>query len=251
MSNLSEKRSGYFKMPNAVTDRIGELGPAAYCIYGIIGSHDYCRGESYPSQRRIRALTRFGHTTIVEAIDRLESIGLIEVIRLSGRRNTYRILAVPEALPSQERPEQEALPSRERGDPQPGAERSPAGNGALPSRERNKKNLRRRTEEDKPKKKKTDPLEGIQWPEGMDTAEVRASLLEWIEYKRVRKQAYKQPAQQLSKLLKNYSTPAELIDAVEHSIGNNFSGVYPPKGNQSGQGRNSETFRPAVSSRIR
>ena len=74
----------------------------------------------------------------------------------------------------------------------------------------------------------------------MDTPEVRAALADWMEYKRKRGQAYKDPAGQLSRLLKKpeYSgEPETFCAAVDHSIASNYAGCYPaPKGGSNAKG---------------
>ena len=89
------------------------------------------------------------------------------------------------------------------------------------------------------KKKPLYPLDEITYPDGMDTPAVRQAIVEWLDYKRARGQAYKQPAKQMGTLLasKLFDGLAErFIAGVAHGIGNNYAGCFPPgetSGNQS------------------
>lgn len=79
---------------------------------------------------------------------------------------------------------------------------------------------------------KTNFLDRIDYPEGLDTPQTREAILEWCQYKRRTGSTYKQPAAQISKLLKeDWATdPAAVVAAVNHSIAQNYKGCYPPKG---------------------
>ena len=77
-------------------------------------------------------------------------------------------------------------------------------------------------------------LDTVTYPEGFDTPEVRQAIMDWLEYKRERKPAYKSPAKQITRLLeiqddgtKRFPTPAVFVDSVNHSIGQNYAGCYP------------------------
>lgn len=84
----------------------------------------------------------------------------------------------------------------------------------------------------------------IAFPEGFDAPEVRKAVTEWLDYKRKRGETYKSPARQMGLLLKikdegqrRFPAPVAFIAAVEHSIANNYSGCYPPKGSHGQSGR--------------
>jgi hypothetical protein len=86
----------------------------------------------------------------------------------------------------------------------------------------------------KPKPSKTDPLEGIEFPEGFDREDVRQALRDYLA---CRKTTYKNPARSLSLLLKKFTgfKPKDFIDAVELTEANGWAGVFPPKGNNHGR----------------
>ena len=88
----------------------------------------------------------------------------------------------------------------------------------------------------KTKQPKLDPLEGIEFPEGFDLADVRQALCDYLTH---RKAAYKNPARSLSLMLKNFAgfTPQDFIDAVELTEANGWTGVFTPKGNNHEQTR--------------
>lgn len=85
------------------------------------------------------------------------------------------------------------------------------------------------------------PKGEIIYPEGFDRDDVRDSITEWLDYKRDRRQAYKSPARQITKLLKQFAEhgPEAFISAVDAAIGNNWAGVHPPKEIQKHDRRNS------------
>jgi hypothetical protein len=77
-------------------------------------------------------------------------------------------------------------------------------------------------------------LDDITYPDGLDTADVRQAISEWLDYKRVSKKPYKQPARQISKLLaeKWVTSPAVFVSAVDSSIARGYAGVYPSSANE-------------------
>ncbi len=86
-----------------------------------------------------------------------------------------------------------------------------------------------------PKKTPKSPfsLDDIDYPESLDTPEVRKAITEWLEYKGG---TYKKPAMQIGKMLRYdwVDSPATLIEAIDRGIGNGWKGIFPPddsKGN--------------------
>jgi hypothetical protein len=65
-------------------------------------------------------------------------------------------------------------------------------------------------------------------PESLRTPESLAAIVEWLEYKRVSGHGYKR-ASFFAKKLAEFSTPESLISAVNHSIGNNYQGLFAPR----------------------
>ncbi len=63
----------------------------------------------------------------------------------------------------------------------------------------------------------------------MDTTEVRTSMDEWLAHKRSRGQGYTTTAA-LEKLLAKFDTPLAFTEAVNHSIANNYAGMFAPNG---------------------
>ena len=61
--------------------------------------------------------------------------------------------------------------------------------------------------------------------------EYRDSLNLWLQYKKEKKQTYKATGLDALKktILKDYPNPLDFAKAVEYSISNNYSGIYPPK----------------------
>jgi hypothetical protein len=57
------------------------------------------------------------------------------------------------------------------------------------------------------------------------------SLNLWLQYKKEKKQTYKPTGLEALKktIVKDYPNPLDFTNAVEYSIANNYSGIYPPK----------------------
>jgi len=61
----------------------------------------------------------------------------------------------------------------------------------------------------------------------LDTPEAREAVTSWIEHKGERRQGYKPMGlRKLFKKLNNYQHPTTLVSSIEHSISNNYQGVF-------------------------
>jgi hypothetical protein len=87
----------------------------------------------------------------------------------------------------------------------------------------------KRREEKKEEPPKS-PFDEIDFPDGTDTPKVRQAVADWLAYHRKLGKPYKDPARQMTLLLKKYPSEAEFCAAVEHSIAQNYQGCYPPGG---------------------
>ncbi len=73
-------------------------------------------------------------------------------------------------------------------------------------------------------------MERVSFPERMNTKEVRSALLEWLVYKAKRGEKYKDPSFVGRKVAEfSASGPDAFVSAVNSSIGNNYSGLFPAK----------------------
>jgi hypothetical protein len=69
----------------------------------------------------------------------------------------------------------------------------------------------------------------VKVPCSLDTPEVRAALQEWLDYKRDKGKPYKRPSHLAKKLVDFESAgPQAFVAAVNHSIGNNYDGLFLP-----------------------
>ena len=61
--------------------------------------------------------------------------------------------------------------------------------------------------------------------------EYKESLNLWLQYKKEKKQTYKPTGLEALKktIVKDYPNPLDFTNAVQYSIANNYSGIYPPK----------------------
>lgn len=73
-------------------------------------------------------------------------------------------------------------------------------------------------------------------PPKFETPEVRQAIADWLAYKVARGEAYKDAAYFGRKVAEFAAAgPAGFIAAVNFSIGNNYAGIFPAKGNGNGQ----------------
>lgn len=80
-----------------------------------------------------------------------------------------------------------------------------------------------------------DPFLGLPLPDPLGDSH-REPLLDWLEYKRERRQTYKPRglAALLNRVAKEWPDSDDLTKAVEHSIASNYSGLYAPPSNGNG-----------------
>lgn len=81
-------------------------------------------------------------------------------------------------------------------------------------------------------------IDDLSFPESLDTAEARAAMDEWLQYKRTRGERYRKPTF-AQKMLDEFQRlgSAGFVAAVNHSMGNNYAGLFPAKehGNATGK----------------
>lgn len=82
-------------------------------------------------------------------------------------------------------------------------------------------------------------------PDGFDTLAVRQAIADWLSYKAKRGETYKDAAF-LGRKVAEFAAagPAAFVAAVDSSIGNSYSGIYPAKdfGNGKGTRRDNSTI---------
>jgi len=79
---------------------------------------------------------------------------------------------------------------------------------------------------EKPKK-----ADSVSVSDNDNVKEYKESLNLWLQYKKEKKQTYKPTGLEALKktIVKDYPNPLDFAKAVEYSIANNYSGIYPPK----------------------
>lgn len=78
-------------------------------------------------------------------------------------------------------------------------------------------------------------VEEVPFPPELDTPEARSAASEWMAHKQARSEAYKSPLSFAKKLAEwARAGPADFVEAVNASIGNNYAGIYPPKDSRNG-----------------
>lgn len=71
--------------------------------------------------------------------------------------------------------------------------------------------------------------EDIPIPPHLEFQQVRQAIVDWLDYKSRRGEAYKDAAH-MGRKLSEFATPTDFVTAVNFSIGNNYSGLFSPKG---------------------
>jgi hypothetical protein len=79
---------------------------------------------------------------------------------------------------------------------------------------------------EKPKK-----ADSVSVSDNDNVKEYKESLNLWLQYKKEKKQTYKPTGLEALKktIVKDYPNPLDFTNAVQYSIANNYSGIYPPK----------------------
>ena len=180
-------------------------------------------GRCWPSVATIAADCALSESSVHRALRSLVAEGALLIIRRTGHANVFQIVAgcggVTDGTPTGVSPGTSGVPGQ-------------APRGVSPGTQ-NKTQRTRPKEQDKGASPKRRPIEvsDVQMPAILDTAECRSSLQEWLEHKRSKGKGYKSTAA-IEKKLAEYdrSGPAAFIAAVNHSIGNNYDGLFPPGG---------------------
>lgn len=83
----------------------------------------------------------------------------------------------------------------------------------------------------------------LSFPPKLDHVIAKSALDEWLEYKRQRGEKYKSIGS-IQKLLNQYSnlSPPEFAEAVNHSMANNYKGLFPKPKEYSKNGNNQKSF---------
>lgn len=86
-------------------------------------------------------------------------------------------------------------------------------------------------------------LDKIVFPPKLDHVIAKSALDEWLEYKRQRGEKYKSLSS-IQKLLNQYSnlSPPEFAEAVNHSMANNYKGLFPKPKEFSKNGNHQKSF---------
>jgi len=68
----------------------------------------------------------------------------------------------------------------------------------------------------------------IEYPNGMDTPEVRQAITDWLAYRKKSGKTYKDPGEQVTRLLKQFGDASTFCAGVDHSIAQGYIGCFPP-----------------------
>jgi DNA-binding Lrp family transcriptional regulator len=96
MAGNAKRRSGGWIRPETVARQYGrELGPIGIAVYTILSSHaDNLTWECYPSYEKVADEIGASRRAVIDAMKRLERLGLVQVTRASNRANRYRMPGV-------------------------------------------------------------------------------------------------------------------------------------------------------------
>jgi len=220
--------TGWTRIDNGVIERIAEIGTTAFAVYAALAMHTDNKGKCFPSLARLAEIVGVSTRTVQRELRRLEKAGLVKVIapgKTNGKSNVYQLTNPPPGSDMGVRGVGHGCRTR--------CDMGVGGGTTLVSPQQepgNKTQLTRPNEQGA-------ALDAITYPDGFDTPEVRQAIVDWLDHKKARRQGYKQPAKQISLLLRakgdngpRFPTPESFVAAVEHSIGCNYAGCFPPKG---------------------
>ena len=222
----------------------GDYSIKVLFVYAGLASHADTDGWCYPGQEAIAKAGAVCTKTVRSHMPTLVEAGLVEIHKQkTDDGKTYYYLPL---LDSRET----CLPTESRGSmlPVDGEACCPSEGKQVTGQEQTINRPIEQTNscepdekafklnESKRKKPKADPLNGIEYPDGFDQADVRQALRDYLAH---RKTLYKNPARSLSLMLKKFAgfTPQVFIDAVELTEANGWTGVFTPKGNNHEQTR--------------
>ena len=230
-----------------VIDRIPEIGHVATIVYLVLARHADKDGYCWPGVDTIAVEGGMSPRSVSNGTAILTKAGMVTKHKRTAstgatQSNGYR-LAPHIPVESDAAPPSTSCMGRVQEVQGEGASDA----GPPCTKRRTKKIQLRRTIEEEPLKKKDASLD-IVFPDWIgDTPEVRAAITDWVDYKIGRRQKYKDPAGQMSRLLRStedgqpkFQSATIFIESVNNSIAANWAGCHPPKGN-SGNGRPTQT----------
>jgi hypothetical protein len=92
---VKDLRSGkFYWIKNEVLEKIGPVtGPYGVAVYNVLAY--FCNGYSrkaFPSIRKISQMLGISNDKVIEAIEKLESLGVIKIEREPGKVNIYQLV---------------------------------------------------------------------------------------------------------------------------------------------------------------
>lgn len=230
------RKKNWFWIENALVDR-EDIGAMEKLIYMLLARFADQEGKCFPSQERLCKISGIkDYRTIVKYMESLEEKGLISIKKEKGKKNTYYLKNVEKI---------EEVPTKNVGAINAGTknvganfvEEVPTKNvGQTIHNEQNTKKEKNKKENFDHTKKLLNYIETLE----IDS-EKKKIFKEWVEYKKEKNQ-YKN-TKSIDILIKRFIkySVQELIDIVEKSIMNNYSGIFEPKEiNKTDQGNNNE-----------
>jgi biotin operon repressor len=126
------RKGGFYWIKNEILEKIGPVtGPYGVAVYNVLAY--FCDGygrKSFPSVRKIAQMLGISHTTVVEALEKLEALGVIRIEKIPGKTNIYYLID----------PEKRGVPPRGMGVPRRGTGVPPRGTEQYPITIPNNKN---------------------------------------------------------------------------------------------------------------
>lgn len=99
----NDKSGGWFRLPNEITDRIGDVGHLAFAAYCVLARHADAAGQCWPSVPRIARCCGCSDRAVQGALRRLVGAGLVEIAARHGDRgqtsNGYTLRNIPPVNP--------------------------------------------------------------------------------------------------------------------------------------------------------
>jgi hypothetical protein len=89
-----QRKPGWLWLDNGVLDRLDDIGPSGLAAYVCLCRFAGGGATAEPSMRSLAEMARLHTETVIEAIGRLEAVGLVRVARRGRLGSTYYLLAL-------------------------------------------------------------------------------------------------------------------------------------------------------------
>ena len=216
--------NGWSKLSNAAVERMAEVGPYGFAVYGVLLEHADQHGTAFPSAARIAQLTRMSRRHVFRAINSLEKAGWVRVQRAAenGRPRPNRYLLMPLSDSDSQSPSDAAMVtnSHQDGDSQ--------SLGMVTDSHKNKTHR----EQDPINKKKARGCAAVvvDVPKELDTEAFTAAWSEWKTYRKQIRHPLKPITEKRQLATLAAWGDAKAILSLQTAIEKGWQGFFEPQG---------------------